>query len=130
RQETTTEPSCRCATRTFDDEERPSANPTTAWPGGGTLAPVPPLQRIGVPVFSATVVLPVTVMEPESVLAPDPQPATATPTAASTISARIAFVTSLIRRRSLECHRSVPRPTTRAGAGARKGASRGRTRAS
>lgn len=101
----TSEPSTRRFRSISDDNagDDESAEPVTPWPGGGTLAPTLPLQRIRAPVFTfGTVVTvgPVTLIEPNVFAEPHPA---AKPTATSA-GARIAFTVASIRRDPDGCH--------------------------
>jgi hypothetical protein len=88
-----TEPSYRCLrTISPDTPGSLSAEPPNQC---GTLAAGPPLHLSRVPTFTfEIVVVPVTVMEPETALLPEPQPARVKPITASNASAGIAFIRS------------------------------------
>jgi hypothetical protein len=63
----------------------------------GTLAAGPSLHLISVPIFTfEIVVVPMTVIGPETARLPDPQPAMVKPTTASNANAAIGFTRSLV----------------------------------
>jgi hypothetical protein len=109
----TSEPSARRFRSISDDNagDDASAEPVTPWPGGGTLAPTLPLQRIRAPVFTfGTVVTvgPVTLIEPNVFAKPHPAAKPTATSAGTRIAFTVGFYTSRPGGMSLRARRSFP----------------------
>ena len=89
----------------------PSTFAVTPSPAGGTFElGIPPLQLTKVPVSTfEMVVVPVTVIAPEPVFVPDPQPVAAKLTRATSTSASGRFISLPIRHHSLQLSRRFRR---------------------